>query len=211
MCKKVIYLSCLVLLFGLILTNIAKAQDPNLVGWWKLDETTGCTAADSSGMGNNGAIYGGAEWTAGKIGGALDFDGTDDYVDLPIGSGISSLRSCTFAIWANFADAEGDWQRLWDIGTGTDVYMFLCPCVGTTPTGIMRFAITTTSNGGESTLNAPSTLPSSWHHVTVVIDGVTRDMQLYLDGAVVASGTTQTLPVDLGVTTQNWLGKSPGC
>jgi len=208
MYKKFFYLSCFVLVLGLALINEAKAQDPNLVGWWKLDDASGIIAADSSGIGNNGLVYGGADWIPGKIGGALDFDSEDDYVDLPIGSIINSLKDSTFAIWANFASAEGDWQRLWDFGTGTDFYMFLCPCVGTTTTGIMRFAITTTSNGGESTLNAPSTLPSGWHHVTVVIDGTTRNMQLYLDADVIASGTTQTLPADLGVTTQNWLGRS---
>ena len=70
MCKKVIYLSCFVLVLGLASMNEAKAQDPNLVGWWKLDETSGITAADSSGMGNNGTTYGGPQLVTGKIGGA---------------------------------------------------------------------------------------------------------------------------------------------
>ena len=116
MCKKLIYLSCFVLMLGLVLTNAAKAADPNLVGWWKLDDT-GFIATDSSGMGNNGTLYGGPQWVTGKIGGALDFDGIDDYVDLPIGSLISSLRSTTLSIWANFSNAGGSWQRLWDFGT----------------------------------------------------------------------------------------------
>ncbi|MEW6027447.1 MAG: fibronectin type III domain-containing protein, partial [Planctomycetota bacterium] len=49
-----------------------------LVGWWKFDETSGTLATDSSGYGNNGTVYG-ATWS----GGALSFDGVDDYV--PVG------------------------------------------------------------------------------------------------------------------------------
>jgi regulation of enolase protein 1 (concanavalin A-like superfamily) len=192
-------------MLGLVLTNAAKAADPNLVGWWKLDDT-GFIATDSSGMGNTGTLFGGPQWVTGQVGGALDFDGTDDYVDLPIGTLISTLRSSTLSIWANFSGAGGDWQRLWDLGTGTTNYMFLTPRVGAT--GVFRFAILVPGGAGESMLDGPTTLPSDWHNVTVVINGVSRNMQLCLDGDVVASGPTQTLPADLGVTNQNWLGRS---
>ena len=78
--------------------------DPNLVGWWKLDEGEGTTALDWSGHGYNGTILGGCEWIEGYDGGALNFDGQNDYVDLPIGSLLSSLTNSTFAIWANLSN-----------------------------------------------------------------------------------------------------------
>lgn len=56
----------------------------NLVGWWKLDETTGTTAVDSSGQGNNGTLEAGmtnSDWVSGQINNGLDFDG-NDYVDM---------------------------------------------------------------------------------------------------------------------------------
>ncbi len=52
-----------------------------LVGWWKFDETEGNVASDSSGNGNDGNLTNGPTWTEGKIGGALSFDGVDDYVE----------------------------------------------------------------------------------------------------------------------------------
>jgi hypothetical protein len=112
------------------------------------------------------------------------------------------------ALWLNFSNTGGSWQHAFDFGTGTTFYMFLSPRIG--DTGVMRFAITTNSNaaGAESQLNAPSTLASGWHHVAVVIDGTNNNMQLYLDSTVIASGPTETLPSDLGETTQNWLGRS---
>src|SRR5262249_28732502 len=52
--------------------------DPARVLWLKLDETSGLTASDSSGSGNNGTLSGGATWqpAGGMRAGALKFDGT---------------------------------------------------------------------------------------------------------------------------------------
>jgi len=51
-----------------------------LVGHWKFNEGSGSTAYDSAGA--NNASINGAQWVMGQIGGALGFDGTDDYVKL---------------------------------------------------------------------------------------------------------------------------------
>jgi hypothetical protein len=181
-------------------------KDPSLAGCWKLDETSGTTASDSSGRNNHGTIYGNPVWIEGRVNGALRFDGSGDYVSLPIGAVISSLTDCTLAIWVNFPNTGGAWQRIFDIGTGTNVYMLLSPRTGTT--GPLRFAITIGSYSAESLVSAPSTLASGWHHVAVVMNAAAMNMQLYLDGNVVATAATLRLAKDLGNTTQNWLGRS---
>lgn len=56
--------------------------DHNLVGWWKLNETSCNTAFDSSGNDNHGTLYGEPSWIVGRIDGALNFDGVDDYVSI---------------------------------------------------------------------------------------------------------------------------------
>jgi len=53
---------------------------PEPVGHWRLDEHSGNMAMDASPSGNHGQLNG-PTWTAGKIRGALTFDGVDDYVD----------------------------------------------------------------------------------------------------------------------------------
>jgi hypothetical protein len=53
-----------------------------LVAHWTFDEESGNIVEDSSEFGINGTVYG-ARWTEGRIGGALDFDGIDDYVQIP--------------------------------------------------------------------------------------------------------------------------------
>jgi hypothetical protein len=85
--------------------------------------------------------------------------------------------------------------------------MFLTPRMGTADA--MRFAIATGGGGAETQVTAPDTLPSGWHHVAVTIDAGNDTIKLYLDGVVVAQNTRATLsPSDLGVTTNNWLGRS---
>jgi serine/threonine protein kinase/predicted Zn-dependent protease len=54
----------------------------HMVGWWKLDESGGRIAPDCSGHNNHGKLVGDPRWrpAGGKFGGALEFDGTGDYV-----------------------------------------------------------------------------------------------------------------------------------
>jgi hypothetical protein len=71
-----------------------------LVGWWKFDETEGGNAIDSSPSGNVGKLSGNPQWqpTGGKIGGALKFDGVDDYVET---DNATDLSAWTVAVWVN--------------------------------------------------------------------------------------------------------------
>ena len=57
MCTKLARLISFILVLSLILTSITSAQDPDLLGWWKLDEGAGDMAMDSSGKGNHGTIH----------------------------------------------------------------------------------------------------------------------------------------------------------
>ena len=127
MSKKLMCLTLALLVTGPALVHAAGTGP---VGWWMLDEGTGTVAADSSANKNHGTVMGNAAWGEGQIKGALQFDGTDDYVSLPIGSVISKLSNATFAIWANYSQTGGNWQRIFDIGTGETVNMFLCPAIG---------------------------------------------------------------------------------
>jgi len=84
-----------------VLAGSASAADPNLVGWWKLDETSGMTAADSSGNGNNGTLSGslfGDEWAAGIDGGALGLN-WNGYVNCGTGASLDITGDFTVGAW----------------------------------------------------------------------------------------------------------------
>lgn len=203
MSKKLTYLVAVALFMG---SAVASAATPGPVSWWKLDEGAGTTTIDAV-TGAEGVITGDPMWVDGKLGGALAFDGANNYVTLPIGELISTLSDTTITTWANFSNAGGAWQRLWDFGSGegNNPYMFLCARVNAD--GVIRFAIRTASIG-EQIVNTPDKLPSDWHNVSVSIDSEAMNITVFVDGTAVASGATLVLPKDLGVTTQNWLGKS---
>jgi len=75
----------------------AFGSDANLIAHWSFDEGSGTTAYDSAGN-NDGAIYG-ATWTTGQVGGALEFDGFDDYVSCGSGPAITGTVPFTVSAW----------------------------------------------------------------------------------------------------------------
>ncbi|MSR78390.1 MAG: LamG domain-containing protein, partial [Candidatus Omnitrophica bacterium] len=56
--------------------------DKGPVGVWHLNEGTGTNAADSAGT-NTGTLTNSPSWVTGKIGGALSFNGSSQYVNVP--------------------------------------------------------------------------------------------------------------------------------
>jgi hypothetical protein len=76
----------------------------NLVVWYKLDELSGTIIHDSSGNGYNGTSANPVTPVAGKIGGALSFNGTSDYVIIPYTSGLAAAtygKNLTISLWVN--------------------------------------------------------------------------------------------------------------
>ncbi len=69
-----------------------------LVGYWKFDDGEGTIAFDSSGYGNNGTING-PVWIGGKYGWALDFDGVNDWVEVPKNPSLNIVNGITVAAW----------------------------------------------------------------------------------------------------------------
>jgi hypothetical protein len=160
---------------------------------------------DTSGHGLHGKTTGGTSYVDSftGMGKALSFNGTDGYATLPIGTLLSTLSDITIATWANYSGAGGAWQRMFDFGSGTSIYLFLTPNMASNQ---MRVALRNAATGEQ--IVTDGALPTGWHHVAVTIDSATKVIKLYLDGTMVVSGATVLLPKDMGVTTQNWLGRS---
>jgi len=72
------------------------------VAYWNFDDSSGNTTTDSSSFGNDGTCYGmgtSCNWTSGKYGSAIKFDGVDDYVNASTSSIV--LNQFTFEAWIN--------------------------------------------------------------------------------------------------------------
>jgi len=106
MCKKLYFLISFVLVLGLAHPSIVKGgldNDPNLVGYWKLNEGSGTVAIDSSASDQNGIVNGGPTWGTGSPWDGsrfLDFDGDGDWVDInSIPDGKFLLPNYTISVW----------------------------------------------------------------------------------------------------------------
>lgn len=78
--------------------NIKCVPMESLVAHWQFDEGIGTTAYDSAGD-KHGNIHGG-QWVDGQINGALSFDGSDDYVELPDNDPIwLPMNDFSLSIW----------------------------------------------------------------------------------------------------------------
>lgn len=175
------------------------------IGWWKLDETSGTSAADNAGKSMTGTLNGGmtfaANSVAGRQGRALSFDGTDDYISLP--GGFSEFdNGMTFTVWA-YPTAVKNWARFLDLGQGQGNDNILLARESTTNTLIFQ------GWGGSadgSYVRATSAIElNKWQFFAVTID-TSGNVVIYKNGSAVATGTS-TWP--WGVTrTNNYIGKS---
>jgi len=185
-------------------TVLPKPPLPELIAYYKFNETNGTSIADSSGNENHAFISGGATWVPGKIGNALNLPGgsSNAYVRLPNGI-VRLLDEMTIAAWVKVT-AHNTWARIFDFGSGSNTYMFLAPQGSGSQ---LRFAISTSGNQAEERIDGPALPAGVWKHVAVTLSGKTGI--LYVDGVEVARNENMTLkPSDLGNTTNNYIGRS---
>lgn len=168
------------------------------LGQWNFNGNT----ANSLNAAYHGTPFGSPVYATGKIAQAVDLDGSDDYIDLP--DDLGRTRDMTVATWVNW-DGGGDWQRVFDFGTGTFQYLFLTPKAGG---GGLRLALRDAINGksAEYQVNAPVLPTGQWTHLAAVLRG--GYMTLYVNGKPVGSAFgIQSSPADFPAT-NNYIGKS---
>ena len=158
--------------------------------------------ANDSGGTNHGTAFGSPAYVTGKIGQAVDLDGTDDYIDLP--DPVGRAREATIATWVNW-DGGGDWQRVFDFGTGTDQYVFLTPRAGG---GGLRLALRDALNGksSEHQVNAAALATGQWVHLAAVLRE--NYMTLYVNGQAVGSSFDIKGGPAMFPAVNNYIGKS---
>jgi len=104
MCKKLIYLVSFVLVLCMGLSPAHVQAD--LVGYWRLDESSGTIAADMAGGDNDGTLSGDVEWrpSEGRAGGALFYSSEDNTARVEIPTTGMSVSEGTMMIWGNLAE-----------------------------------------------------------------------------------------------------------
>jgi len=147
--------------------------DPNLVGWWMLDEGSGTTAVDWSGHDHHGTLINGPQWEAGYHGGLLDVSETE----------------YAAALW--FKTTNGNCGLMAvvdsDLGVGGhDRHIYLTG-------GNIKIRLWDTEEIETAGLNLANGL---WHHVVYTYGATIDGQKVYVDGVLRASGTKNASDFD---------------
>jgi glucuronoarabinoxylan endo-1,4-beta-xylanase len=182
--------------------SFATAPLPALAHRYSFGESGGTNTTDSVG----GPAWAGAVLNGGTLGGGTLTlaSNLQQHARLPVGI-VSALTNFTIEAWVRLT-STANWTRIFDFGHNTTRYMFLTPQNGSSTR--LRFAISTNSSGSEQQITGASALAvGAWQHVAVTLNGNTGI--LYLNGVAVGTNAAMTLrPATLGVTTNNFLGRS---
>lgn len=162
-----------------------------LVGYWSfngLDLTD--RAYDRSGNSNDGYLVNMATSTSkvsGKVGQALNFDGTDDYVNAFSGATLDDLPSPTYSAWIKPRSAGGGRGTIVSKSDTASVigltYIFFDNVTATNGISFLRDT-TGITDIGYTTVN--NTVPlNEWTHVVVTWDGSignANNVRIYING-----------------------------
>lgn len=154
-----------------------------LIGHWRLDETSGTTAADASPNALHGTVAGSpTRGVAAPHGFATNFSasGTTDRISLPR-QALHGLSTISVSFWINTtktgeqavlsgAKSGGDNEVLLLFGSDTEFRLYF--------------------HGTMSTWTIPSIATGTWRHVVVRSNATTNQTTLYLDGVSMGNRTT---------------------
>jgi len=166
------------------------AAETDLIGYWKFDEGSGSTAADSSGMSNNGTIINGATWVDGKVGNALRFDGVDDYVYVPTSSSLNDYSGgLTLMAWIKTDTVSTYQQHIIAKGNGFG-YPGEDYAITLQPGDDLLFFIGGTAAWVVYGVYPDAVTPNKWYHVAATWNGT--EWAIYVNGTLKASGGNQS-------------------
>lgn len=162
-----------------------------------LDEVSGSSLTDESGKGQQSTLMNGATFdeTGGIEGGAVIFDGVDDYIDVAdnVSWNLTDITHRTISLWFKVTDkfVSTRKQVIYEQG-GTTRGLAIYIDNGTLYVGGWN-AVQSESNWNGTYLQTGSVQSGRWHHVALVLDGrftTVQDDRLigYLDGARFGSG-----------------------
>jgi hypothetical protein len=185
---KAVAFGLVVLLFSPVCPANAQTEPDittGLVGHWKLDETSGTTAVDSSGNSYNGTMNNGLDASSDSVVGrlmtALNFDGAGDNISVP-DDAFDNMTDLTACAWVYRTSSSGSWalvaSKTSDGYDGWNLYVHRSSG---------RFGFYNTDGRYEVSAVSPAgniVKENEWTHICGSTDGGTSgdSIQLYYNG-----------------------------
>ncbi len=198
----------LIMLLNLQNTN---AADTSLKLQYDFSGTATDSVKDISGNGFDATLQNGAIVRSIGRFSVLDLGSANGYLDLTSKTGnlINSLSDFSISLYVYvdpLTNLSAPGNFIWTFANSNDM--------ATTANGNLffsalsnRFAISTTNWTGETSVSQNKALTKgNWQYITYTQSGT--EGIIYINGAVVKTGTVNIYPAKLGITTNNYLGKS---
>jgi hypothetical protein len=172
----------------------------DILAQWSLDSVKERIAVDSGGQSNHGVIHG-ATLTTGIISNALEFDGTNDYVEVPLSPALT-ITTSSFSIeaWVKTTDVPlANDGIVGNYRTTTTPYWMLSHC-GDTAAERGKFGFSVRDqNAVVANIKTGAPLnDGQWHHLVGVRDAAQNKVALYVDGALVGEAAAPSGDVNSG-------------
>jgi hypothetical protein len=179
---KYMFFSIFVLFTFMLVVSSYADLDPNtVVGFWSFEDGGGKTVKDGSKNKFDGAVVGTPTSVAGKVGKALEFNGTTDYIDVP---GVTTPQTITFACWfKKLGKGGGGVPRLFTRGAAPWSLEFGFGITVITNQLGFYMAFEDGSSTGWTAVFEPK--DATWYHTAITFDGTS--VKAYIDGKSVLS------------------------
>jgi len=179
---------------GLVISRI----EPDIIGYWHLDEGTSTIAYDSTGKGNNANLIAGPIWQSGnncRAGGCLNFNGTTNYVRGPASDSFmgNNVQAITISAWIKTTSTVAQYALSIKRNSAESSLISLTSnqnSSGSTSVGYLGFLTRNYADLAHSWLVYDGDYnDGQWHHVAMTVNGMSRI--LYIDGVQRGSDNDQ--------------------
>ena len=161
------------LMLSISLTGSAEINEDMIAAAWLFDGD----AEDVSGNGFDGELKGG-KFVAGKIGDALELNGSDEWVEIP--KRIGEFEEITFAHWVKSTGREGAWRVFFNVNgwKGGDIHYQLAP------NNKVEFSINGNPGGNDSFANymIAGDEMDKWVHIATAYSAKEKKIRFYANG-----------------------------
>ena len=172
-------------------------------GYWKFDDGSGTTAADSSGNAHPGTLVNSPTWTTGEFNGGIALNGTSQYVTVPALN--FSSNTVTITGWVKRSGTQSDYTGIvfYRNGSGT------ASGISMRSSGVLAYHW----NDNSSTYNWASglTVPDGvWTFVALVITANNATMYMQPVGSAMQSAVNPVANAARSFSSTTYIGEDSG-